>query len=95
MLMTKPTIVAAVFVAAGIVGACRHPLSAEERLDRSGVETWKELSRRVEALRPGPEMLRWRKIPWMTDLVAAQRTAKEEKRPLLIWGSGDEPLGRC
>jgi hypothetical protein len=95
VLMTKPTIVTAVFLAAGLVSADWNPLSAEDRLDRSGVETLKELSRRVEALRPGPEMLRWRQIPWMTDLVAAQRTAKEEKRLLLIWGSGDEPLGRC
>jgi hypothetical protein len=95
VLITKPRIVTAVFVAAGLVGASWNPLSAEDRLDRSGVQTLKELSRRVEALRPGPEMLRWRQIPWMTDLVAAQRAAREENRLLLIWASGDEPLGRC
>jgi hypothetical protein len=87
--MTKPRFFAALFVAAGLVGASCNPLSAQDHPDL------KELSRRAEALRPGPEMLRWRQIPWMGDLIAAQRTAKEEKRLLLLWASGDEPFERC
>jgi hypothetical protein len=86
MFITKLKSVTAILLVTGVVGATSSPPTPEHR---------KELFRRVEALRPTPELLRWRQIPWMTDLVAAQRTAKQEKRLLLIWASGDEPFGRC
>jgi hypothetical protein len=43
-----------------------------------------------------PQPTKWRDaIPWMLDLQAGIQQAKEEKRPLLIWTSGDDPLERC
>jgi hypothetical protein len=90
MVITKLKTVSAVLVVTGVVGA-----ASSQPKEQSGDKAHKELFRRVEALRPAPELLRWRQIPWMTDLVAAQRAAKEEKRLLLIWASGDEPFGRC
>ena len=95
MFISKLKTVSAILLVTGVVGATSSPPAAEPRPEHSGDKARKELSRRVEALRPAPELLRWHQIPWMTDLVAAQRTAKEEKRLLLIWASGDEPFGRC
>lgn len=43
-----------------------------------------------------PQATKWRDaIPWILDLDEGIRLAKEEKRPLLIWTSGDDPLERC
>jgi len=95
MFITKLKTGAAMLLVTGVVGAASSPPTPERRPEDSGDNAQKDLFRRVEALRPAPEFLRWRQIPWMTDLVAAQRTAKEEKRLLLIWASGDEPFGRC
>jgi hypothetical protein len=94
MFITKLKTVSAILLG-GVVGAASSQPTPEPRPDQSGDKSQKELFRRVEALRPAPELLMWRQIPWMTDLVAAQRTAKEEKRLLLMWASGDEPFGRC
>jgi hypothetical protein len=44
---------------------------------------------------PLPGELRWRQIPWLLDLEEGIRRAKAENRPLLLFVSGDEPLGRC
>jgi hypothetical protein len=40
-------------------------------------------------------LLRWREIPWYTDAVEGIKAARSEKRPLLLWVTGDDPLGRC
>jgi hypothetical protein len=95
MFITKVKTMFALLLAAGGVGAASFQPAPEPRAEQSGDNARKALFRHVEALRPAPELLRWRQIPWMTDLVAAERTAKEEKRLLLIWASGDEPFGRC
>jgi hypothetical protein len=43
-----------------------------------------------------PRPTRWRDaIPWVLDLEEGLRLAKQEKRPLLLWTSGDDPLERC
>jgi hypothetical protein len=43
-----------------------------------------------------PQPTKWRDaIPWVLDLHAGIQLAREEKRPLLIWTSGDDPLERC
>jgi hypothetical protein len=42
-----------------------------------------------------PRDAKWRRIPWLLDLSEGIRLAKEEKRPLLLWTSGDDPLERC
>jgi hypothetical protein len=58
---------------------------------RAGGGVWK----RLEEARPPAEFLRWQTIPWLTDLGEGLRVARQEKRPLLIWASGDDPLERC
>ena len=45
--------------------------------------------------RPLPGELRWQQIPWLVDLEEGIRRARAEDRPLLLFVSGDEPLGRC
>ncbi len=35
----------------------------------------------------------WRKIPWQTDLLAAQKLAVEQARPIFIWAMDGHPLG--
>jgi hypothetical protein len=42
-----------------------------------------------------PREPKWQRIPWLPDLNEGMRLAKEEKRPLLLWTSGDDPLERC
>jgi hypothetical protein len=49
----------------------------------------------AESIRPKAAEVKWRQIPWQTDLGEAVRTATAEKRPILVWASGDEPLERC
>jgi len=44
---------------------------------------------------PLPGELKWQEIPWMLDLKEGIRLAKEEKRPVLLWVSGDDPLEKC
>ena len=42
-----------------------------------------------------PRQMNYREIPWLLDLDKGVRLAKEEKRPLVLWTSGDDPLERC
>jgi hypothetical protein len=42
-----------------------------------------------------PREMKYRQIPWLLSLEQGIRLAKREKRPLLIWTSGDDPLERC
>jgi hypothetical protein len=42
-----------------------------------------------------PNELSWQQIPWAVDLAEAIRQARVEKRPILIWVAGDDPLERC
>ena len=43
-----------------------------------------------------PRPTKWRDaIPWLLDLDEGIRLAKQERRPLLLWTSGDDPLERC
>jgi hypothetical protein len=42
-----------------------------------------------------PQPAKWLTIPWLLDLNEGIRLARAEKRPVLIWVSGDDPLERC
>jgi hypothetical protein len=42
-----------------------------------------------------PQPTRWLEVPWVLSLEEAVRAAKAERRPVLIWVSGDDPLERC
>jgi hypothetical protein len=55
----------------------------------------RDVTERYQAIKPRPEELKWRKVPWLIDLKEGLRLAKKENRPLLIWVSGDDPLERC
>src|SRR5262245_43998565 len=42
-----------------------------------------------------PQETKYEEIPWLLDLDEGIALAKQEKRPVLIWTSGDDPLERC
>ena len=44
---------------------------------------------------PRPGELKWQQIPLMVDLQEGIRLARDEKRPLLLFVSGDDPLEKC
>ena len=54
-----------------------------------------ELMRRAQIIKPSSDERKWQRIPWLTDLSVAQRLAQQEKRPLFLWVTGDDPLERC
>jgi hypothetical protein len=54
-----------------------------------------DAAERYAAIVPRADELKWRQIPWLNDLAEAIRQARQEKRPLLLWVSGDDPLERC
>jgi hypothetical protein len=67
------------------------PVSAREDINRlpgDAVRLYAEAT-----LIPRPK--KYEEIPWLLDLRAGIAQAKKEKRPLLIWVSGDDPLERC
>jgi hypothetical protein len=57
--------------------------------------TLTELTQRAKVIRPSAEELKWQRIPWLTDLGQGQRVAQGERRPILLWVTGDDPLERC
>ena len=70
-------------VSAVVLGSGDRPATLDELLQRAAV------------IKPSTEELRWQRIPWLTDLAAAQQTARNEKRPIFLWVTGDDPLERC
>ena len=54
-----------------------------------------DLAARAAAVKPRAKELTWLKIPWVLDLMEAQKMAREEKRPMFVWAAGDDPLERC
>jgi hypothetical protein len=54
-----------------------------------------EILGRAQAIRPLAHERKWEQVPWLLDLNHALRLAREEQRPLLLWGSDDDPLERC
>jgi hypothetical protein len=92
----RPTVALLTLAAAALAGEPAHgdvrPVSAKEdvaRLPAAAARLYAETT-----LFPRPT--RWRdRIPWVLDLNEGVRLAKAEKRPLLLWTSGDDPLERC
>ena len=54
-----------------------------------------DLVARAEAVKPSAKELTWLRVPWVLNLAEAQKTAREEKRPIFLWATGDDPLERC
>jgi hypothetical protein len=94
--MNQRTRIAALLALASFAAAPAHadvrPVSAKEdvaRLPAPAAQLYADTT-----LFPQPT--KWRDaIPWVLDLEAGIRLARDEKRPVLIWVSGDDPLERC
>ena len=56
----------------------------------SGDASFREL---LAFIRPRPGEVRWRAIPWRTDLREACRLAAQEDRPIFLWAMNGNPLG--
>ena len=54
-----------------------------------------DLETRASAVKPTAQELTWLGVPWILSLAEAQNAARAEKRPILLWVSGDDPLERC
>jgi len=54
-----------------------------------------DLQRWAAVIKPSPDELKWRQIPWVLDLAKGQRLAEREERPIFLWVTGDDPLERC
>jgi hypothetical protein len=54
-----------------------------------------DLEARASAIKPTPRELTWLGVPWVLNLAEAQKTARQEKRPIFLWVTGDDPLERC
>ena len=54
-----------------------------------------DLEAKASAIKPTPGELTWLGVPWVLGLAEAQKTAREEKRPIFLWVAGDDPLERC
>ena len=60
----------------------------------SGQSRDEEIERRVAAIKPRPDELKFQKIPWVQDLAEGQRIAQAEHRPIFLWAIADAPLER-
>src|SRR5262245_40513675 len=67
------------------------PLAFKDDVSRLPADAAKQYA----YLKLGTQDIKWKQIPWVLDLAEGLRLAKEEKRPLLLWVSGDDPLERC
>ena len=47
----------------------------------------------IRLIRPSTEELRWREIPWQTDIAAACRLGDAKERPIFLWAMNGNPLG--
>ena len=82
---------AAVAAGADIASADTKPVSAKQDINRLSPDA----ARLYAEATLIPRALKYQEIPWLLDLQEGIRQAKKEKRPLLIWTSGDDPLERC
>jgi len=54
-----------------------------------------DLGAKASAIKPAPREITWLGVPWVLNLAEAQKMAREEKRPIFLWVTGDDPLERC
>jgi hypothetical protein len=53
------------------------------------------LGRTADAVRATAEELKYRELPWVTDVFEGFRLAKEEKRPVFLYMVVGDPLEDC
>jgi hypothetical protein len=83
--------VSALTVVSGVGRAGVKPVSAKEDINRLPAAA-AQLYRDTTLF---PRKMKYRDIPWLLDLEKGIQVAKQEKHPVLIWTSGDDPLERC
>ena len=96
--IAAPAFVIGIVATAGMRLATEQALAATEpAAQESDVRRLPAEAARLYACvkQPHPGELKWQQIPWLTDLREGIRLAKEEKRPLLLFVSGDDPLEKC
>jgi hypothetical protein len=55
-----------------------------------------QFARLLELIKPGPDELRFRQIPWLLSVTEARKKAAAAGKPILVWsGAGGAPLGVC
>ncbi len=47
----------------------------------------------LRSIRPAAAELRWRAVPWQSDLREACRLAREQGKPVFLWAMNGNPLG--
>jgi hypothetical protein len=62
---------------------------------KKSLPTSAELTQLAAVIKPSAAANKWQQIPWLTDVNAARKLAKEEKRPLFLWTVFGEPLDEC
>jgi hypothetical protein len=76
----------------GLLGICPR-VSAQDtglsKLDKRGLSKLGQQCLEVGA----DQAAAWRTVDWQTDLIAAQRMAIEQQKPLFIWAMDGHPLG--
>ncbi len=55
----------------------------------------KQLDDLAAVIMPQSHEVKWQQIPWETDLNKGLDLAREERRPIFLWVTGDDPLQRC
>jgi hypothetical protein len=102
MLLTKLKVTTVRLLAAGVLAAGAGVLSQSVSIvagapAKAGTDfpAADELAERAAAIKPVAKELRWQQIPWVLDLAEGQRLAQAERRPIFLWGTGDDPLERC
>ena len=53
------------------------------------------LAKKANAIRATADELKFRKLPWVTDLFEGFRLAREEKRPVFLYMITGDPLDDC
>ncbi len=93
------TAVLAVFIVAvaGAAAACADLPAAQPTGRNPGAARLPADAARMYRFvtRPHAGELKWQQIPWLTDLEEALRQARAERRPLVLFVSGDDPLEKC
>ncbi len=70
-------------------------LSASTTLRRQAPASLSDLMKQAAVIKPSAEELKWQRIPWLIDVGQAQRLSQQERRPIFLWVTGDDPLERC
>ena len=54
-----------------------------------------KITARLDVMRQSGALIKWQEVPWILDLKEGMKQSREERRPMFLWVSGDDPLERC